>query len=224
MKRLSLLLAFLLLLSGCSPAPAPTPPPTPAPEPPEEIVNFSDDFAAGRKYRIIGSGFDMDVMDSYPQHIVGEPKPIGFQDSSLDITLAVKNQKYDALDLVSIKGQVYPLTVQPYLEETDATAWSGELVSKFAADIEGDDVMTYVANAAEAVSKVLVYDSEMARRFMGGTNKIESAESSLETGRRSQRLHQALCREGLPGHPGSRSFVEAQQHHISGDVHRARER
>lgn len=181
MKLLCVLLAFLLLLSGCAASPVPAP--TPTPEPPEEIVNFSDDYAAGRLYRVIGKDFDMDIMGSYPQYIDGEPEPIGFQDNSLDIRLVVKNQKYNNLSPVHIENQVYPLTVQPYLEETEATAYSGELVTQFASEIEGDDVMTYVTNATEAVSQALVYDSEMARRFNSGSNKMESAERSLETGR-----------------------------------------
>ena len=167
-------LAFFLLLSGC----AVSPPPMPTPEPPEEIVNFSDDYAAGRLYRVIGKDFDMDIMGSYPQYIDGEPEPIGFQGNSLDIRLVVKNQKYDDLSPVPIENQVYPLTVQPYLEETEATAYSGELVTQLASEIEGEDVMTYVNNATETVSKALIYDVELGQE-MYYDNLIANAEDAL---------------------------------------------
>ncbi len=175
-KFLCVYLTFFLLLSGCAVSSAPNP--LPESEPPEEIVNFSDDYAAGRLYRIIGKDFDMDAMGSYPQHIDGEPKPIGFQGNSLDIRLVVKNQKYNDLSPVPIENQVYPLTVQPYLEETEATAYSGELVSKLAAEIKGDDVMTYVINTTEAVSKALTYDVELAQE-MYYDNLMEDAEDAL---------------------------------------------
>lgn len=175
-KFLCVYLTFFLLLSGCAVSSAPNP--LPESEPPEEIVNFSDDYAAGRLYRIIGKDFDMDAMGSYPQYIDGEPEPIGFQGNSLDIRLVVKNQKYNDLSPVPIENQVYPLTVQPYLEETEATAYSGELVSKLAAEIKGDDVMTYVINATEAVSKALTYDVELAQE-MYYDNLMEDAEDAL---------------------------------------------